>query len=80
MCHSSCDSLLLCELDGGARELVVADHLVERLDHHGAVVRVHPVGVLVLDRREPHGTDEVVELLHGGHELRAVYADVLLRR
>ena len=73
------NDLLLSEFDGGAGELEVADHLVERGDHGVAVVRVHPVGVLVLDGRQTHGAHVEVELLHRVHELLAGDADVLLQ-
>ena len=72
-------NLLLGEFDGGAGELEVADHLVERGDHGVAVVRVHPVGVLVLDGRQTHGAHVEVELLYRIHELLAGNADVLLQ-
>lgn len=66
------------KFDGGAGELVVADHEVEGVDHALGVVGVEPGGVLVGDGLHAHVLDEEVELLDRVLELRPRDANLLL--
>lgn len=72
------DRVLVRELVDVARELIVADHLVERVPVLDRVVRVQPVRVLKLDGRPDGRVRPRVQLAHGLDEVLPRHQHVLL--